>query len=117
MPVKAGVRGGYISSTRSWKDLKPPAAAASPTGAKLPSGQSVFPGTLYSTPSSALVRIVAVEYPTVWFRHVQSGRKASLGWQEFFRTFRQVEPCDGASIRPALRRGCAGAVRATTGIR
>lgn len=58
-------------------------------------GQSVLPGTMYATPSSALVTIVDAQYPTVWFRHVANGRKASLGWQEFFRTFRQVERCAG----------------------
>lgn len=55
--------------------------------------QSVAPGTLYATPSGRMVRIVAAEYPIVWFRHVGNGRKAALGWQEFFRTFGQVREC------------------------
>lgn len=53
--------------------------------------QSLAPGTMYATPSSASVTIIDAVYPTVWFRHVENDRKASLGWQEFFRTFRQVD--------------------------
>lgn len=58
-------------------------------------GQSIAPGTVYATPTGKRATILSATYP--WVRMQRGPLVSTVKWQDFFRTYREVVPCDTSS--------------------